>query len=222
MAITAFPALPLFEQTPTAVEELTLARDVLEHATLSRCRSRMTLPPSNFNQLRPLLRLSIFSVPEVALLTGLNLLRLLVQNRIAEFHTELELIPRRRTTIGTSPFASTGVVPMEGAYNRAAPRAIDPDSRLRALHDHAQRDGAGRDRGVRGARVQTPGRRMQRSSSTWTPRDGCAREGAGVARVPTAGRSCFGRRRRRRAGDIPSVRLINQTLLYAKELERIV
>ncbi len=29
---------------------------------------------------------------EVAL-TGLNLLRLLVQNRIAEFHTELELIP---------------------------------------------------------------------------------------------------------------------------------
>ena len=26
-------------------------------------------------------------------MTGLNLLRLLVQNRIAEFHTELELIP---------------------------------------------------------------------------------------------------------------------------------
>ena len=31
MAITAFPALPpLFEQTPTAVEELMLARDVLD------------------------------------------------------------------------------------------------------------------------------------------------------------------------------------------------
>ena len=28
------------------------------------------------------------------LITGLNLLRLLVQNRIAEFHTELELIPQ--------------------------------------------------------------------------------------------------------------------------------
>ena len=29
------------------------------------------------------------------LITGLNLLRLLVQNRIAEFHTELELIPQQ-------------------------------------------------------------------------------------------------------------------------------
>ena len=28
-----------------------------------------------------------------SLIIGLNLLRLLVQNRIAEFHTELELIP---------------------------------------------------------------------------------------------------------------------------------
>lgn len=28
------------------------------------------------------------------LIVGLNLLRLLVQNRIAEFHTELELIPQ--------------------------------------------------------------------------------------------------------------------------------
>lgn len=31
--------------------------------------------------------------PNEAVLTGLNLLRLLVQNRIAEFHTELEVIP---------------------------------------------------------------------------------------------------------------------------------
>ena len=28
-------------------------------------------------------------------MTGLNLLRLLVQNRIAEFHTELELLPQQ-------------------------------------------------------------------------------------------------------------------------------
>ena len=32
-----------------------------------------------------------------AVLTGLNLLRLLVQNRIAEFHTELEVIPSEVT-----------------------------------------------------------------------------------------------------------------------------
>lgn len=39
--------------------------------------SRKLLPPS----------------PNEAVLTGLNLLRLLVQNRISEFHTELEVIP---------------------------------------------------------------------------------------------------------------------------------
>lgn len=39
--------------------------------------SRQVLPPSK----------------NEAVLTGLNLLRLLVQNRIAEFHTELEVIP---------------------------------------------------------------------------------------------------------------------------------
>lgn len=33
------------------------------------------------------------------LIAGLNLLRLLVQNRIAEFHTELELIPQEVTYI---------------------------------------------------------------------------------------------------------------------------
>lgn len=31
-------------------------------------------------------------------MTGLNLLRLLVQNRIAEFHTELELLPQQVVT----------------------------------------------------------------------------------------------------------------------------
>lgn len=38
-------------------------------------------------------RTLIPSSPNESALTGLNLLRLLVQNRIAEFHTELEVIP---------------------------------------------------------------------------------------------------------------------------------
>jgi hypothetical protein len=32
--------------------------------------------------------------PQEAMMLGLNLLRLLTQNRIAEFHTELELVPK--------------------------------------------------------------------------------------------------------------------------------
>ena len=45
--------------------------------TASRVHRRHLLPPSANEQI----------------ITGLNLLRLLVQNRTAEFHTELELIP---------------------------------------------------------------------------------------------------------------------------------
>lgn len=50
---------------------------------------------------------------------GLNLLRLLVQNRIAEFHTELELLP---TSALENPCIKYAVELeqsfMEGAYNR--------------------------------------------------------------------------------------------------------
>ena len=55
MAIIAFPALPpLFEQTPTATDELTLAREVLEHATLFAVSQQDDAAAErNFNQLRP-------------------------------------------------------------------------------------------------------------------------------------------------------------------------
>jgi hypothetical protein len=33
--------------------------------------------------------------PQEAMMAGLNLLRLLTQNRVAEFHTELELVPKQ-------------------------------------------------------------------------------------------------------------------------------
>ena len=123
MAITAFPALPpLFEQTPTAVEELMLARDVLEHATLFAVSQQDDAAAErNFNQLRPYYSdcaAMIPPSPRQALLTGLNLLRLLVQNRIAEFHTELELIPNeghddRHVAFCLDLESSL----MEGAYN---------------------------------------------------------------------------------------------------------
>ena len=124
MAITAFPALPpLFEQTPTAVEELMLARDVLEHATLFAVSQQDDAAAErNFNQLRPYYSDCAGMIPpspRQALLTGLNLLRLLVQNRIAEFHTELELIPveahdDRHVAFCLDLESSL----MEGAYNK--------------------------------------------------------------------------------------------------------
>ncbi|CAL5437813.1 unnamed protein product [Camellia sinensis] len=86
--LTEFRSLPpLSKETPNAVHELTLARDIYEHAVVlsvkiedqdafERDFFHGRLPPSS--QEYPI--------------SGLNLLRLLVQNRIAEFHTELELL----------------------------------------------------------------------------------------------------------------------------------
>lgn len=64
---------------------------------------------------------------------GLNLLRLLVANRIAEFHTELELIPEKgmqdelvRSAVQLEQWL------MEGAYNKvlAAGSKLPPEAGL--------------------------------------------------------------------------------------------
>jgi len=55
-------------------------------------------------------------------LTGLNLLRLLAENKIAEFHTQLEIIDANNPTVaGSEPVKfARGLEEwvMEGAYNR--------------------------------------------------------------------------------------------------------
>ncbi|CAL5442697.1 unnamed protein product [Camellia sinensis] len=88
--LTEFRSLPpLFEETPNAVHELTLAI------------SRIPQSPQEY----PIL--------------GLNLLRLLVQNRIAEFHTELELLSASAMANNCIKHAvELEQSFMEGAYNR--------------------------------------------------------------------------------------------------------
>jgi 26S proteasome regulatory subunit N12 len=57
--------------------------------------------------------------PEEYPILGLNLLRLLVQNRIAEFHTELELLPVKALEHPCMKHAvELEQSFMEGAYNR--------------------------------------------------------------------------------------------------------
>jgi 26S proteasome regulatory subunit N12 len=57
--------------------------------------------------------------PEEYPILGLNLLRLLVQNRIAEFHTELELLPAKALeNICIKHGVELEQSFMEGAYNR--------------------------------------------------------------------------------------------------------
>jgi len=82
----------------TLEKHLILGRNTLERATLLSARLRDENGfEKHFNQLRPYYSdyralLTIESEKEKTLV-GLNLLRLLSQNRIADFHTELQLIP---------------------------------------------------------------------------------------------------------------------------------
>lgn len=96
--LTKLPSLPpRLEETPNAFDERLLARDVYESAVLfTSSNSDDAGFDRNFALLMPYyleLRDVIPLSEKEPLLWGLRLLMLLVQNRIAEFHTMVELLP---------------------------------------------------------------------------------------------------------------------------------
>ncbi|CAK9147470.1 unnamed protein product [Ilex paraguariensis] len=122
--LTEFKSLPpLFEETPKALHELTIARDIYEHAVVLSVKTEdQDAFERDFFQLKPYYTDARDRLPPSAQeypILGLNLLRLLVQNRIAEFHTELELLSARALE---NPCIKHAVELeqsfMEGAYNR--------------------------------------------------------------------------------------------------------
>ncbi|KAF7093198.1 hypothetical protein CFC21_095622 [Triticum aestivum] len=122
--LTKFPSLPpLFQQTPNAVEELKLAREIYEQAVILSVKMEdQDAFERDFCQLKPYYMDTCGIIPpssEEYPIMGANLLRLLVQNRIAEFHTELELLPAKALD---NAYIKHGVELeqsfMEGAYNR--------------------------------------------------------------------------------------------------------
>ncbi|GMH42165.1 hypothetical protein BSKO_10084 [Bryopsis sp. KO-2023] len=96
--MTQFPSLPpICKKSPSSVQENQLAREVLELAVLLSIK----LEDENAFE-RNFLQLHSYYLDQKTLLPpsdkeylilGLNLVRLLVQKRTAEFHTEMELIP---------------------------------------------------------------------------------------------------------------------------------
>ena len=96
--LTQFPSLPpRVEETPKASEERVVARDIYESAVLfTSNRGDDAASDRNFALLMPYyleLRDMIPRSEREALVWGLWLLTLLVQNRIAEFHATVELVP---------------------------------------------------------------------------------------------------------------------------------
>lgn len=88
---------PRLKETPKASEERVMARDIYESAVLfTSNRGDDAASDRNFALLMPYyleLREMIPGSEREALLWGLRLLMLLVQNRIAEFHATVELLP---------------------------------------------------------------------------------------------------------------------------------
>ncbi len=128
VAMLGFSSLP-HEPTgaarqPQQQQELILAREILEHGALLAIRM-MDIPSfeRHVAQLKMYYSDCSEGLPESSRqypILGLNLLRLLAQNRIADFHTELELIPPAlaASNVYIQHPAQLEQHIMEGSYNK--------------------------------------------------------------------------------------------------------
>ncbi|CAI0408779.1 unnamed protein product [Linum tenue] len=165
--------------------------------------------------------------PQEHMILGLNLLRLLVQNRIAEFHTELELLPAESLE---DPCIKHAVELeqsfMEGAYNRVltAKQTVPNQSYdyfMDLLAKTVRDEISGCSEKAYDYLSINDARQMLLFSSDnellqyineehpeWEIKDGSVVFQKAKETAPCK--------------EIPSLQLINQTLSYARELERIV
>lgn len=127
VALTQTTFLPTNNTEPTK-EELTLARSILEIgafwsiessdiAAFERYMAQLKCYYLDYNALY---KDPMMDSSQMYTLLGLNLLCLLSQNRVAEFHTELELLPPQK--IQEDPYIRHSVCIeqylMEGSYNK--------------------------------------------------------------------------------------------------------
>ena len=161
-----------------------------------------------------------------SLIVGLNLLRLLVQNRIAEFHTELETTEgetladaRVQAVLELEQFL------MEGAYNKIAQRQSalpDPSYEyfMSMLMDTVRDEIASCAQSAYASLLAADAAKLLGFSNV-KDFEAYARDREWP--LDADGSVVFNEDAKpANAKDIPSASLINQTLLYAKELERIV
>ncbi|CAN8075445.1 unnamed protein product [Agarophyton chilense] len=135
IALTSLPGLaPATQVTASAIPDISLARDVYELATLLSVKQE-----DDVSFERHVAQVKTYYVDYAGvmaqskrqnLLLGLNLLRLMAQNRIAEFHTELEVIaPSARSDKYINYPLRLENYLMEGSYSKireekmAAPHA---------------------------------------------------------------------------------------------------
>ncbi|XP_031131347.1 26S proteasome non-ATPase regulatory subunit 8 homolog A-like [Ipomoea triloba] len=230
--LTAFKSLPpLFGETPNAVHELTIARDIYEHAVVLAVKMEdQDAFERDFFQLKPYYtdaRNRLPPSPQEYPILGLNLLRLLVQNRIAEFHTELELLsPNALENPCIKHAVELEQSFMEGAYNRvlSARQAVPHEAYayfMDLLAKTVRDEIAGCSEKAYDSLSIGDARQMLLFSSDkellayveeehpeWEIKGGLV-----IFQKVKDSAPCK---------EIPSLQLINQTLSYARELERII
>ncbi|KAF8413335.1 hypothetical protein HHK36_001314 [Tetracentron sinense] len=230
--LTEFKSLPpLFEESPDAVHELAIARDIYEHAVVLSVKTEdQDAFERDFFQLKPYYTDASSRLPpspqEYPIL-GLNLLRLLVQNRIAEFHTELELLSStalENTCIKHAVELEQSF--MEGAYNRvlSARQTVPHETYvyfMDLLAKTVRDEIAGCSEKAYDYLSMNDARQMLMFTSDQELSEYITEEHPewemknGVVFFQKAKESAP-------CKEIPSLQLINQTLSYARELERIV
>ncbi|KAK2977112.1 hypothetical protein RJ640_017636 [Escallonia rubra] len=232
VSLTEFRSLPpLFEETPNAIQELTIARDIYEHAVVLSVKSEdQDAFERDFFQLKPYYTdagARLPPSPQEYPILGLNLLRLLVQNRIAEFHTELELLSSNALENACIKHAvELEQSFMEGAYNRvlSARQKVPHETYvyfMDLLAKTVRDEIAGCSEKAYDSLSINDARQMLLFSSDqelteyikedhpeWEIKNGSV-----IFQKAKDSAPCK---------EIPSLQLINQTLSYARELERIV
>ena len=131
VALTHLSALPpLFEQTKSKKEELLLARELLEMSVIlcARADDEMSFE-RNFAQLKSYYEDGREDLPpsqNEPICWGLNLLRLLMQNRIGSFHAELELTSSELLANACVKYSiELEQRLMDGAYNKIVEESVN-------------------------------------------------------------------------------------------------
>ena len=131
VALTHLTALPpLFEQTKSKKEELLLARELLEMSVIlcARADDEMSFE-RNFAQLKSYyedVREDLPTSQNESICWGLNLLRLLMQNRIGSFHAELELTSSELLANACVKYSiELEQRLMDGAYNKIVEESVN-------------------------------------------------------------------------------------------------
>lgn len=230
LKLTEFPSLPPFYvDSPTAKDELLFAREVMEHGVVLSVRLK---DESAFE--RNFLQLNTYYTdtqhllppsPQELPMRGLHLLCLLVQNRIAEFHSQLELLaPDALSHACILMAVELEQSLMEGAYSRvlnARQHVPDPtyihfmDLLMLTVRDEIA------DCSEKAYETLTAedASKLLMISSAAELSDYSAKHGWDIK----DGRVVFGKDDSRPPHkEIPSMHLISQSLGYARELERIV